>query len=311
MSRFAFWILMVCAVGLAGCADGSSSGAGTSGNPCVGGGNSPFCHAAIEVVNGMTGEHLVSQASIEIDAGNIPMGLAADITLTVGNPAAQAYAAELVIDSIGLDYEIASPKETAVQAFECYDDYGHKCDDPAVAWHKVVPPGLEDMAKHRVAQEVLHVRYTRFDTTDRVARLHIHVRNDPDIADFQVVFQTKQGKPKLVLSPATVIFGYTGPPTISTRPFKVSNVGDALLIIKCLEFNADSGFSLTGPDGQSHLPGSPLVFDPPLELENGKSIQFEVTFAPKDNAKKQGTILVMSNDPAAPNGAPVTLSAGP
>ncbi len=317
MSRLAFWILMVCAAGAAGCgnADGASDASTSAGTLCISGVAKLDCQPKMELHNatagGQIGGQIVTSGSvIQVDAGNIALGLADDITFVIANARAVATAADLEIASIRLDYDIASPAEADVRAFECYDDHGHTCDDPAVAWHKVVPPGLEDAATNRAAQEVFHVRYTRFDGKDRVAKLHIKT-NDPENGDFVVLFQTKQGKPKVVISPSGLDFPYVAAGQASTRPFKVSNVGDALLIVKSLEFNADSVFSLTEWNGKKHLPGESVVFDPAIELDNGKSIAFDVTFTPTDTAKKQGTILVMSNDPAAPYGAPVALIAGP
>ena len=312
MSRISLWLLVLGASAAVACSGNSTTNGGsgsTSGSKCISGADKLDCQAKMEVRNAITGQVVSNKSVVEIDVGNIPNGLASDVTFTVANTNALATAADLVIESIRLDYEIASPQEADVRAFECYDDHGHKCDEAAVKWRKVVPPGLENAGANRAAQEIFHVRYTRFDTKDRQATLHVKVANDNVIKDFVVVFQTKQGKPKAVISPAGLTFPYIESGKTLTDKFKVSNVGDALLVLKSLEFNADSVFSVTTPDGKSHSPGSPVVFDPALELENGKSIQFDVTFAPKDDKKKQGTILVMSNDPATPNGAPVALLA--
>jgi len=264
----------------------------------------------MEVRNVTAGNTTVSAAStVEVDVGNIPSGMAAEITFTIANTNALATAADLSIDSMHLDYALMWPTETEGLAFECFDDHGTRCDDATGKWRKVVPPGLEKTNENRVTQEVFHVRYTRYDTKDRAATLHIKVTNDNNIKDFIIRFVTKQGKPKAVVSPSGINFPYVAAGVPATDHFKVSNVGDAMLIINSLQFNADSVFSVTGPDGKSHSPGMPVVFDPPIQLENGKSQQFDVTFSPKDDKKKQGTILVMSNDPATPNGAPVALLA--
>ena len=306
MSSKCLWILVMGALFGASCSDNSATQATTV---CISGATKLDCQAKLEVRNQTTGQVVAAKDVVVVDVGNIPNGLASEVTFTVANTNALATAADLVIESISLEYVPTSTQETSVKAFECYNDKGQKCEDPAAVWKKVVPPGLENAAQNRAAQEVFHVRYTRFDTDDRQATLHLKVRNDPNIKDFVILFQTHQGKPKAVVTPSSLDFPYIPAGQSKTLSFKVSNVGDALLVINRLDITADSVFSVAGPDGVAHSSGNPLVLTPPVLLESGKSMEFQVTFAATDDKKKQGTILVMSNDPAVPDGVPVTLIA--
>ena len=111
------------------------------------------------------------------------------------------------------------------------------------------------------------------------------------------------GTPKLVLTPAPLKFDQVKPGTSATKGVSLSNVGTAALIVSKLSFVADNNFTLvvdTGGTVKEHKPnGAPIQFAPPLAVAPGASVAMKVKFAAKDDAQRQGTVVVHSNDATA------------
>ncbi len=312
MSRFApFAFVLAGLVAIAGCSTdpngpGGTVPTGTGGGSatCIQAGNQIDCKAKIEVIRDGTSP-ITSNASVPIQVGTIAQGGSSDTIFTINNTANMLAAADLIIEGVQLDYDVASPeedKDTGNVAFQCYADDGTtKCSDiPAASWMKIVPGGLENPAQKRTSAVNLRIRYTRFDSINRTAKLHIKVRN-AQVAEFVVNFTTVQGQPKANIQPGKLEWPLVQAGKTEPRSLTISNVGNATLSISKFDFAGDV-FSLVvdgDPDAIVHKGGAMVKFEPTLDIEAGGQKKITVTFAPKDDKPKQGTITVWSNDKSA------------
>jgi len=114
------------------------------------------------------------------------------------------------------------------------------------------------------------------------------------------------GPPNIQLSPATLSFDKVKPGTSDKKPFKVVNTGNAPLELRKLVFAADNNFVLEVDDGKGakqHKPnGPPIKFEPPIIVAPSAAATFHVTFHAKDDAQRQGTLIIDTNDSSTNGG---------
>ncbi len=291
--------------------DGSGTGSGTyqcaSGGGGAGGGIGIVCSATAEVADDTAGTVANNNAVTSVQVGSLAAGESTTVTFRIRNTANAASAAPLYIDKIEMVYAKQSPLETDTNAFECWDAaQTERC--AAHTFVPVVPSGLEKAGFTN--QERFVIRYTKFDEVKRNAVVKITFGNDTQWAskEYRLIFETKQGAPKVKISPDTLIFPFVKKGETDTKAFTVTNTGDAILRVHQLDFVADKAFKLSALD-QEWVPNAQVVLDPPAEVLPGTSKSFDVTFAPADAQQKQGTINVLSNDPSAPEGVKLVLLA--
>ena len=323
------WLLAAGAVFAVGCADDGTTGQNQNANggvipgtgsaqPCLGGNTGLDCKAIGEVRNELTKTPVQPTETINIDVGNIQNQGSYSIELSLNNNAPQLTAAGLVIVEARLDYAATSDKEdpeAGSVAFKCVHASGESCEKATAGkkWRTVVPSSFVDEPNGRVSQEKLKIVYTRFDSNDREATLHLKLAGDVTKPAYAIKFRTKQGSPKAKV-PGEVTFPLVQPGSSAPEEFAVTNVGDALLLVKALELVGDSTFSLKSKDaaGKDVITpaGKTLSFDPALEIEVGKSAKFIAVFTAKDGTPEVGSVFVKTNDPsAALSGLEVKLKA--
>ncbi|MSP90747.1 MAG: hypothetical protein EXR79_02900 [Myxococcales bacterium] len=296
---------------------GTVGGATGSVKTCISGSTLIECSAALEVRDPGTEKVLKKDSVIAVEVGSVKT--AKDTAFTILNTISALSAADLVLLSVRLDYTAKSPKEDTAHALECWNaDATVKCEDMDGKWKKVVPGQYANEASGRAAKETFLLRFTRFDDKDREAVLRIRVANNvPALVstngEFKVTFKTVQGKPKIAVAPDTVDFPYVPPKSDGKEVFAVRNLGDALLSIAGFKWvSAAPTFSVTldgAGGGTVYKPDAAVTFDPPLDIEPGKQRTFSVGFKPEDDKKKEGQIVLYSNDPAAQTGTTVSMRA--
>lgn len=308
--KFLFLFVLVASV-TAGCSDGTTSTQVSENQPCLSGSTDLDCKAAAEVRQIATGKLLPNSAKVEVQVGSVVVGAQMDLDFSIVNSAGSTAASALVIKTIRLEYEAASPAETAAsRAFECYDAKGQtKCSAMDGKWAKVVPASLA--GADGIAQEQFRIRYKHFDSKVRKGKVCIDFAGDLAYAtqDFCMTFQTTLGKPKILVAPTDVLFPYVPLGSELTSTVTVTNSGDAALLIDRIDFEADPAFNLVA-DNVVHAPGQPIEFNPIREVAPGSSWPLVVRFSPVDGLKRSGLLKIRSNDTSAPvSGVPVVLTA--
>ncbi|MSP91371.1 MAG: choice-of-anchor D domain-containing protein [Myxococcales bacterium] len=304
----------VAAVGVAlgitatGCSEEVAGAASTTVvEGCINGAKGLDCRARIEVRHVATGKLVPAAGTVDVPVGALQVSALQTVEFTITNNTSTTTGAALRIVDIRVEGNDA-------QSFECFDGTGGKaCAAMKDKWKRVGPAGAEP-GQGLVAQENFRLRYKHGDPAKRAANVCFTLIGDPDWKDatkpmcFGV--QTVLGKPQLGIAPNDVVFPYVQVGKSECRKLTLSNTGDALLLVPKLDFEtAEATFTLT--DGKTvWKTGAPVVFDPPRELQPGKSMEFEVCFVPTDEKAKFTTLKVQSNDPATPiGGKPVNLKA--
>ncbi|MBM4342084.1 MAG: hypothetical protein FJ100_01710 [Deltaproteobacteria bacterium] len=265
------------------------------------------CNAAVQLTVPSLGKTVTPAGSIALSVGSIKLGKSTEaLQVLIRNTKSVSDAASLKISKVEFGYNPGSPDETPdKQSLECFHDAAltTRCDK--TTWKEVVPVGLTPKTG-QADKESLYVRFTRFDAKDRTAKVTLHLGGMKEVSDrtFSFTVKTEQGKPKLELQPADgLIFPYTQPGKTEPKTFQAVNAGDAVLTltsIKMAEVDPAYTIKLVDPadhDTEAHQGGKPWLFAKPLEIDVGKSAQFEVIFAPKDDKKKSGTVKFESTDP--------------
>jgi len=264
------------------------------------------CAAVAEVRQAATGKLVTQGGTVELAVGALAIGGVLDVDFVVKNSAALVVATPLRIDKVTL--EPTAGQNPAI--FECFDAAGTTpCAAMAGKWKRVVPPGGEEFGGGLVTSETVRVRYRQLDQSVHSARLCLSLVGDPTLngKPLCATIQTNLGKPKLLVTPASVAFPYVAAGTSKDEAIKFTNVGDAALYIRRIDFTGDPAFAIEN-SGKKFASGVAVAFEPPLELAKGASHSMKVFFAPKDEKKRSGTLLVQSSDPSAPtSGTPVLL----
>ncbi len=265
------------------------------------------CNAAIQLTVPSTGKTVTRGGTVALSVGSVKLTSSTEpLQIVIRNTKTVTDAAPLTIKSVKFNYTLGSPDETEdKQGLECFQDLAATVKCGKASWKAVVPVGLAPKSGQS-DKETLYLRYTRFDAKDRNAIVTLTLGGIKEEADRTFTFnvKTEQGKPKLELQPADgLLFPYTQPGQTEKKTFAAVNGGDAVLTLSSIKMaEVDPAFSikLIDPpdhDKDVHVGGKPWLFAKPLEIDVGKSAQFEVVFAPKDDKKKSGTLKFESNDP--------------
>jgi hypothetical protein len=300
--------------GFAGCSD-STTGSGGDGTEfsCLSASSQIDCSAKA-VVSAQSGAQVNSGDTLTLEVGAVPQGGTLSQILTLRNDAQFISAAGLKINKVVLNYEFASPDETAEdQSLECWipdanNQPVQRCRD-AKDFSTVVPAGYESSTR-ATAQRFLIV-YKRFDDKARSASLRLDLSGDAKLAgSYSVAIATKQGQPKINWSPAKLEFDFVPPKTCAKKTFQLANVGDAPLVVTGFNPKVDETFKFTlispanvdvDGDGKPlvHTGGQPWTLQKPLEIAQSTTAQIEVEFCPQDDQPKSGSLEAVSNVPDA------------
>jgi hypothetical protein len=150
------------------------------------------------------------------------------------------------------------------------------------------------------------VRYRHYaDGFTRTAKLHIY-SNDPDVPDYALDLIVAEGKPTFVVNPEYVVFESVNKGDFEEKTVTLRNVGALDLLIDEILLLGHEAFTLIIQE-QEFVSSDPIVFDPPIVIAEGQSVQATVRFAPLGREEALGKLVVMTNDPTLPSGLEIDL----
>ena len=143
----------------------------------------------------------------------------------------------------------------------------------------------------------IEVRYVPDVEGQDYGRLRI-VSDDEDTPELEVDLSAFGVQPLIDVDPSTLWFGEVDAGESRELTFELSARGSGELKIKSLTFpnGEDEVFSVAIPDWM----------ELPHAIETGTSVEFPVTYAPKDISSWKGELIIETNDPTTPEFA-VTL----
>lgn len=294
---------------------GASSGSSGSGSGCTtAGSNDPFgITRKADMQVSRQGQAVKSLSTVKVTAGGLATGGTADTRFDIVNAAATDAAAELKIRGITLDYsEPALGKDGAKPAFECLLDYGDgklvPCDGAEES--SIVPAGATGVCTTATERNklTLVVRFNKpGDDNERKALVKIRSEGDEKYdppKSFQLALTSKVGIPALNANPDPVQFDTVKKGLCDDKILKVTNTGEADLIIDqlelapkdpkpwAIEFEHDGKtVSIKGTDGAK------VFADPAIIVPPNESLQIIVKYCALDGFEHQDFLVVHSNDP--------------
>jgi hypothetical protein len=309
--------LVATAMGCSSPTDPNQTGTGNSSAvPCIVAGADKFfdCKAKANVFFDTQGVAVANNAAIGLNVANAATGTdGGDFIFSISNTGSSNAAADLIIESMKLEYVPANPQEdptTGDLAFTCWDgDKKESCEKHKFA--RIVPTGFEDKTANRVISEHFRIHFKQFDTIERHAKLKITFKDDPDLSSkfagvFTINLATKLGTPQIKVDPTEVVWGYVKPDTQEHTKFTIRNQGDGALKISKFLFTANAPvFTLDEFGGLTNIPSSDksVAFETPIVIASGGALDVGVTVSPTDDKLKTGTLTLFSNDPSQPGGA--------
>jgi hypothetical protein len=160
----------------------------------------------------------------------------------------------------------------------------------------------------------LRVTFTRYDDQFvRSAKLRVNVDSkavNVDNGEVLVDLKVSEGAPEIKVTPEILDFGQVFVGEAPSKNVTMLNVGSSNLVI--------TGFTLTGnPNftvvvaGQDYPVSAEtengITFESPVELAPTSTFFFKVKFAPIDDQKADGALVIYSNDPSKESGTEVLL----
>lgn len=138
------------------------------------------------------------------------------------------------------------------------------------------------------------------------------VRNGVSTPTLTLEVALDDQRPRLQTSPAAVDFGVVGEGQAVTRTVSVLNAGSAALVVDRVALGGHPGFTAgIGPESLSASAETAAGVDlaTPLEVAPGETALLSVSYAPSGPEPASAELTLFSNDPAAPEGTRVPLSA--
>ncbi|MBI5609322.1 MAG: hypothetical protein HY902_10640 [Deltaproteobacteria bacterium] len=270
------------------------------------------CRALPEITNIVTAKKTYANSTDTLAVGSVNKGDRQSYDYEIKNIASFTTAAALQIASVRFDYTTVSPSETAEdKALVCQNSLGVDCGQLDGKWRKIVPVG-SPVAAGLATSEKIRITFKRFDDKERSAKLLITFKGvDPANPTFQFTVKAKIGSPSASFQSALtedpkggMNFPYVAPGTCKEREVSLLNTGEAMLTVKGFDVGGlDPSFSLQlikppTLDAAKHVGGTPWVLPKDLEVAPGSTATLLVTFCPKDDKKKSGTVSIKksSND---------------
>ncbi|MBM4371219.1 MAG: choice-of-anchor D domain-containing protein [Deltaproteobacteria bacterium] len=286
---------------------GGGGGGGEGGGE--GGGRTLKKYPVIEVepanLCDKAGEKLVN-CSYKFDQGEVQPGSSSFLDVKVVNTGEF----KLTLRSVTLNYVAPEgANEAGLPSFDLMlpgDLADALAGDPAK--YELAP--LSDPSDDLPEEVTIRVVYTRYDDGfDRNASLSIKsdASNSPDV---NVALSLSEGKPAISVSPEVVDFGQVFAGEEEEKNVNILNPGTANLEITGFRFSGSQFFTLVVggteyPVSQETTEG--ITFDQIIELEMNTSFFFKVRFAPVDDQKADGTLVIYSNDDNYPDGTTVLI----
>jgi len=288
--------LVLALAGLSGC--GGDGGDGTGGTGGKEGSKSEY--PVIELQPGnlcdSDGEKLVN-CEHQFDQGEIAVGSTATLDITIVNTGEF----KLAIEEVILDYTAPENAVEGVDAFELV--VTDELAGALAAGETFYIAPLSDPSDDLPEEVTIRITFTRYDDElEREAALMLKsdASNSPNIT---VHLTLSEGVPAIQATPEVVDFGQVFAGEEEDKNVNILNVGGANLEVTGFQFSGSQFFSLVVagteyPVSQETAEG--ITFEGALEIEPNTSYFFNVKFAPVDDQKADGTLVIYSNDPKSP-----------
>lgn len=256
-------------------------------------------------------QSLESGGTVTFETAGLQAGSSTEAVFTVRNAAALTNARELLISGIAVAYSKPDAAADGDKVFECavvVNGAEKPCADAGKI--AIVPDGAPDdfcVSGTRVNSLEVRVRFfQQADNLVRTAVLNLKANGDEnfDKTGFIAKLTTKQGTPKIKLSPEIVDFEVVKINESKTKKLTVLNTGDAPLVVDQLEI----AMVLPKPisvevEGQTIAGGTIAKLDPPLTVAPQQSGAILVTFTATGAEGFIDVIKVHSNDAESPHSA--------
>ena len=287
-------------LGLAGLSACGGDDGGNSGGSGEGGGGQLKKYPVIELDPGnlcdSDGEKLVN-CEHTFDQGELTAGASAFLDIKIVNTGEF----KLSIDAVALDYVVPDGAAEGVPAFDLMLPDELAAAVAAGDVYEVAP--LSDPSDTLPEEVTIRVIFTRYDDgleRDAVLSIKSDASNSPNI---NVALLLSEGQPAIQVTPEVVDFGQVFAGEEDEKNVNILNLGGAALEITGFQFSGSQYFTLAVagkeyPVSQETTEG--ITFDSLIELDPNASFFFKVKFAPVDDQKADGTLVIYSNDPNNP-----------
>ena len=292
--------------GLSACGGGTDDDTGGTGG---GGGGTLKKYPVIELNPSnlcvKDGAKLVN-CEYQFNKGEILPGSSASLDIKIVNTGEF----KLSLESIVLDYTTPDGAAEPLPAFDLQFADAELGDALAAGELFVIAP-LSDPSPDLPEETTIRITYTRYeDEIEREAALMIKsdASNSPNITIF---LDLSKGKPAIQVSPEIVDFGQVFAGEEEEKNVNIFNLGSDNLEISGFRFSGSQFFTLAAagkeyPVSQETIdPG--ITFDSVIELVPDSQYFFKVKFAPVDDQKADGTLVIYSNDEKYPDGSTVLI----
>ncbi len=247
-------------------------------------------------------------ATITAAAASLKAGQTVDTIFVLRNIAGADAARPLLIKGISVQYTPPGGMESEKPAFECLLRVGSEeipCSETAKLG-SLIPSGmdtkclLDNVLQTARTKVELIARYTQ--TTDNFARtLAMFVSTDGDdnwkSKPYRLTVTTKVGLAKIKVSPSVVEFDAVAYGEKATEAFKITNVGEAPLLVSALTVATNDGKSFSAKMlDKDYAGGIEHAIDPPVSIDPQKSETVQVTFTALDQNSHASKILIKSSD---------------
>lgn len=261
----------------------------------------------------------VFESSQEVQTGDtlvvatagLATGASTESVLTLRHVAQKDASKELLVNKIEVLYTKPENATDAAKVFECLVDVDGTdvpCADAGQL--SIVPDGAAAdfcVTGKRTSKLDIKVRfYQQGDNIVRQAVVRVVAVGDDAYADkaFTAKLTTKQGAPKIKLSPDLIDFGVVKVNGSETKKLTVLNTGDAPLLVDKLEIamNLPKPISVE-VEGKTFQGGTIATLDPPMTVAPQQSGTILVTFSATGSEGFIDVIKVHSNDAESPHQA--------
>ena len=238
----------------------------------------------------------VDPAEVQFSMPSIGIGETGEVSVVVTNAGTD----DLEITNIRIDY--TKPTDATLET------------EPAIALKQdytgagSVVVGLPGSGNNEVL--TVGIVFTRYDDEiDRTAEL-VFTSNDPDAPVYKVPISTVRPAPLLRVVPENIDLGQVSLDQTSEKEATLRNSGTGNLIITGFLFQSGNpNFSLTF-EAQVYPPADTQVtLATPLTLVPDQASFIKVSYTAKESTPAEAKIIVFSNDPKAPAGTLIAVTA--
>ena len=241
----------------------------------------------------------------QFNQGEISPGASAFVEIKIVNTGEY----KLSLKNIVLDYTAPEGATEPLSAFEL--TLAEDLDVAMTAGDLFVIAPLSDPSPDLPEETTIRVTFTHYgDELDREAALVINsdASNSPNIT---IHLTLSAGKPAIQVTPEIVDFGQVFAGGEEEKNVNIFNLGSDNLEISGFRFSGSPFFTLVAAGKE--YPVSPettdpgITFDSVIELAPNDQYFFKVKFAPVDDQKADGTLVIYSNDDKHPDGSTVLI----